>query len=52
MSLRKMLKGLGTQVMFSVLPVGDWDSRRRSEQDTVPVNSPKAIRKGSSGNVM
>lgn len=31
----KMLKGSGTQVVFSVLPAGDWDPRRRRQTDQV-----------------
>lgn len=33
MSFRKMLKGSGVQVVFSsILPVGDWDQRRKAQQ--------------------
>lgn len=35
MSHGKMLKGSGTQVVFSVLPAGDWDPRRRRQTDQV-----------------
>ena len=36
MSLGKMLKGLGVQVVFSsVLPVGDWVPRRRQHTNRV-----------------
>lgn len=35
MFLEKMLKGSGAQVVFSVLPVGDWDPRRRRHTDQV-----------------